>query len=120
MFQFRSLCVETFLILLVSTLGVVLIGYVILTPVLRALERPTLLLPWKRSEKVSDLQAVGEQLLRNPLSAEDRLAVERALNTLSIPGAKSLTGPWSKSDPLIDAEKDILSVRHKLDINNRS
>jgi hypothetical protein len=40
--------VETFLILAISTLGIVLIGYVILTPILRALERPTLLLPWKR------------------------------------------------------------------------
>jgi hypothetical protein len=112
--------VETILILAISTLGLVLIGYVILTPILRALERPTLLLPWKRQSKVDELQAIGEQLLRAPLSADDRLAVERALNTLSIPGARSLTGPWSKSDPLIDAEQDVLSVKSKLERDESS
>jgi hypothetical protein len=112
--------VETFLILAISTLGIVLIGYVILTPILRALERPTLLLPWKRTSKAAELQTMGEQLLRAPLSADDRLAVERALNTLSIPGARSLTGPWSKSDPLTDAEQDILGVKQKIENRDRA
>jgi hypothetical protein len=63
---------------------------------------------------------MGEQLLRAPLSADDRLAVERALNTLSIPGARSLTGPWSKSDPLTDAEQDILGVKQKIENRDRA
>lgn len=102
---------ETFVVLVVSTLGLVLIGYVILVPVLRALERPTLLLPWKRKATVAELQAIGASLMREPLSADEHLAVERALNTLAMGRSSDMTGPWSKSDPLIDAERDILATQ---------
>lgn len=106
--------VQTILVLVVSTISLVLIGYFVLTPILRKLERPDLLLPWKRKERVSELQEMAAMLLREPLSADDRLAVERALNTLSIPGVQQLTGPWSRSDPIVDAERDILSVSAKV------
>lgn len=102
---------QTVVVLVVSTLGLVLIGYVILVPVLRALERPTLLLPWKRKATVAELQEIGAQLMREPLSADEHLAVERALNSLAIGRASDMTGPWSKSDPLIDAERDILATQ---------
>ena len=106
--------VETFLLLVISTVSIVLIGYFVLTPILRRLERPALLFPWKRKERVQELQDLAARLLREPLSADDRLAVERALNTLSIPGVQQLTGPWSRTDPIVDAERDILSVSNKL------
>lgn len=101
---------ETILILIVSTLGLVLIGYVALTTLFRALSRPSLLLPWKRSQKIAELEEKGSELLRMPLSRDDRHAVERALNTLRIPGVRNLSGPWSQSDPIQDAEQDIQSV----------
>lgn len=100
----------SFLVLVVSTLGLVLIGYVVLTMLFRVLSRPSLLLPWKRKSMIAELEARGNELLREPLSADDRLAVERALNTLRIPETRGLTGPWSDSDPINDAERDILGV----------
>lgn len=101
---------QSFLVLVVSTLGLVLIGYVVLTMLFRMLNRPSLLLPWKRKSIIADLEAKGRELLREPLSPDDRLAVERALNTLRIPETRGLTGPWSTSDPIDDAERDILGV----------
>ena len=101
---------ESFLVLTVSTLGLVLIGYVVLTTVFRALNRPSLLLPWKRKAIIADLQSKGNELLRERLSPDDRLAVERALNTLRIPETRGLSGPWSTSDPVDDAERDIMGV----------
>lgn len=105
--------ITTLALLVVSTVGIVLVGYVVLVPILRALERPTLLFPWKRTARAKELQAIAEELQRMPLSEEDRLAVQRATNTLSIPSARQMTGPWSKSDPIVDAERDILMVRSK-------
>ena len=111
--------IESILLLIVSTVSIVLIGYFVLTPILRRLERPALLLPWKRKARVAELQEIAAGLLREPLSADDRLAVERAMNTLSIPGVQQLTGPWSRSDPIVDAENDILSVRSKVASQHR-
>lgn len=105
---------QSALVLIGSTIGLVLIGYVVLTTVFRAASRPTLLLPWKRRAKILQLQAQGNELLSRRLSSEDRHAVERALNTLSIPHASSMSGPWSNSDPIADAEHDILSVWHSM------
>lgn len=104
----------TIVVLVLSTLGLVLIGYVVLTTVLRALNRPRLLLPWTRRSRIIELHALGSELLREPLSPDDRLAVERALNTLEIPRTGSLTGPWSTSDPVVDAERDILAVQWRM------
>lgn len=101
---------ETLLILIVSTAGLVLIGYVVFSTILRALSRPSLLFPWRRRAAIVDLETRGGELLREPLSAADRLAVERALNTLRIPNTGWFTGPWSNSDPILDAEQDIMTV----------
>lgn len=101
---------ETAIVLIVSTLGLVLIGYVVLTTVIKAISRPALLLPWKRDAKIAKLQAQGDELLAERLSSEDRHAVERAMNTLRIPGVRNLSGPWSHSDPIQDAERDIQGV----------
>lgn len=103
----------TLMLLIVSTISIILIGYVVLVPVLRALERPALLLPWKRTSRVRELEAIAEELQRQPMSDDDRLALQRAINTLSIPSARQLSGPWSKSDPIVDAERDILMVHEK-------
>lgn len=105
----------TIILLVISTISIVLIGYVVLTPILRALERPTLLFPWKRKARIDELQQIAHELLRQPLSEDDDLAVRRALNSLSIPGARQMTGPWSNSDPIVDAEQDILSVKERLE-----
>ncbi len=104
----------TLIILLVSTLGFVLVAYVALTTLSRFLERPSLLIPGKRASRVKELRETGEALLEEPLSNEDRLAVQRALNTLAIPRTSEFTGPWSKSNPILDAEHDILSVQHRI------
>lgn len=101
---------ETAVVLIVSTIGLVLIGYVALTTLFRALSRPSLLLPWKRGQKIAELEAKGNELLAQRLSSEDRHAVERAMNTLRIPGVRNLSGPWSQSDPIQDAERDIQGV----------
>jgi hypothetical protein len=106
---------QTLIVLALSTLGLVLIGYVVLTTLLRALNRPGLLLPWKRRAKIAELHALGSRLLRERLTAEDHLAVERAMNTLEIPGTETLTGPWSRSDPIVDAERDILAVQARVE-----
>lgn len=105
---------DSLLVLVVSTIGLVLVGYVVLTVVFRAISRPTLLLPWMRSARASELEARGTELLAERLSQDDRHIVQRALNTLRIPGARSLTAPWADSDPILDAEKDIQSVWSKL------
>ncbi len=105
-------------VLVVSTLGLVLIGYVVLTAVFRALSHPSLLLPGMRSRKIAELQAKGDELLSERLSSEDRHVVERAMNTLRIPNASSLSGPWSKSDPITDAEQDVQSVWNRVKGSN--
>ena len=101
---------QSAIVLVGSTVGLMLIGYIVLTAVFRAVSRPALLLPWKRRATILQLQAQGNELLSRRLSSEDRHVVERALNTLAIPHASSLSGPWSNSDPIADAEHDILSV----------
>lgn len=111
---------QTGLVLIFSTLGLVLIGYVVLTTVIRALTRPALLLPWTRKKKVNQLQTQGRELLAQPLSSEDRHMVERAMNTLAIPGVAGLSGPWSSSDPIIDAEHDILDVWNRVNAEDRA
>jgi hypothetical protein len=111
---------ESAVVLIVSTLGLVLIGYIVLTMVFRAISRPSLLLPWKRDAKIAELRAQGEELLAERLSSEDRHAVERAMNTLRIPGVRNLSGPWSNSDPIQDAERDIQGVWKRVNAEDRS
>lgn len=111
---------ESVLVLIFSTLGLVLIGYVVLTTVFQAISRPSLLLPWKRDAKIAELRAKGDELLAERLSREDRHAVERAMNTLGIPGVAGMSGPWSKSDPITDAEHDILNVWNRIDVQDKS
>lgn len=105
---------STLIILVVSTLGFVLVAYVVLTTLFRILERPSLIFPWKRTARVQELRQIGQQLLEEPLSDEDRLAVQRALNTLAMTRASEFTGPWAKSNPILDAEHDILSVQQRI------
>lgn len=105
---------QSAIVLIISTLGLVLIGYVVLTGLFRALNKPALLLPWKRTERIVQLQAQGNELLSQRISSEDRHVVQRALNTLAIPHARSMSGPWSNSDPIADAEQDIQSVWNRV------
>lgn len=109
----------TFFVLVASTLGMVLIGYVVLTTLFRALNRPGLLLPWMRKSHVAKLEARAMELLREPLSADDRHVLERALNTLRIPETKSMIGPWSTRDPINDAEDDINTVWQRVHGSNK-
>lgn len=105
---------STLIILVVSTLGFVLVAYVVLTTLSRFLERPSLLIPGKRAARIRELQETGAILLEEPLADEDKLAVQRALNTLAMQRTSEFTGPWSKSNPILDAEHDILSVQHRI------
>lgn len=111
---------ESALVLIFSTLGLVLIGYVVLTTLFRALRSPALLLPWSRKKRISQLQTQGHELLAQRLSSEDRHAVERAMNTLAIPRVAGLSGPWASSDPITDAEHDILDVWNGVNAEDRS
>lgn len=104
---------STLIVLVVSTLGFVLVAYVVLTTLSRFLERPSLLLPWKRTARINELRNIGTALMEEPLSDDDRLAVQRALNTLAMARTSEFTGPWSKSNPILDAEHDILSVQQR-------
>lgn len=111
---------ESALVLIFSTLGLVLIGYVALTTLFRALRSPALLFPWSRRKKINQLQAQGLELLAQRLSKDDRHAVERAMNTLMIPGVSGLSGPWSSSDPIFDAENDIMGVWRRVNAEDQS